>query len=434
MPYDARCELRVPGDKSITHRALMLAALGRGSSRLSGLLPAADTQSTVAVLRALGVRLPDIPEDGAPIAVAGHGLHPFHQFAGPLDCGNSGTTARLLLGLLAGQPLRAVLTGDDSLRARPMRRVTEPLASMGARFTELGEPDRLPIEVEGGPLQPIRYANTRASAQVKSALLLAGLTGGARVEVTEPAPSRDHTERMLRAMGANLMVETGEDGVRIASSRPRSSTRSTWPCRATSPPPPSSSRSRSLAGAGRSASARRRQSHAHRPAPGSRADGRRGRARGCLRGVRRARRGRMSYGRRRCEATTRGCRGDPGDDRRGAGARRARRRAHRARRGSPAPPSCASRRPTGWPPSPRTCAPSAPRPRSCRTASSSAARMRRSPAASAPSATTASPWPSASSRRCPATEIEIDDPGVVAISYPGFWADVRRVAAALERS
>src|SRR5690606_4156453 len=220
MPYDARCELRVPGDKSITHRALMLAALGRGSSRLSGLLPAADAPSTVGALGALGVRLPDIPEDGAPIAVAGHGLHPFHQFAGPLDCGNSGTTARLLLGLLAGQPLRAVLTGDDSLRARPMRRVTEPLASMGARFTELGEPDRLPIEVEGGPLQPIRYANTRASAQVKSALLLAGLTGGARVEVTEPAPSRDHTERMLRAMGANLMVETGEDGVRIAFEPP----------------------------------------------------------------------------------------------------------------------------------------------------------------------------------------------------------------------
>src|SRR5690606_14623610 len=127
-----------------------LAALARGTSRLSGLLPAADTRSTAAVLRALGVRLPDIPEDGAAVVVAGHGLRPFHEPAGPLDCGNSGTTARLLFGLLAGHPLRAVLTGDDSLRSRPMRRVTEPLARMGARFTELGEPDRLPIQVEGG--------------------------------------------------------------------------------------------------------------------------------------------------------------------------------------------------------------------------------------------------------------------------------------------
>jgi len=220
MPYDARYELRVPGDKSITHRALMLAALARGSSRLSGLLPAADTQSTAAVLRALGVRLPDIPEDGSPVAIAGHGLRPFRQPAGPLDCGNSGTTARLMLGLLAGHPLRAVLTGDDSLRGRPMRRVTEPLSRMGARFTELGEPDRLPIEVEGGPLQPIRYASPRASAQVKSALLLAGLTGGARVEVTEPVASRDHTERLLRAMGADLRLQAGADGVRITLEPP----------------------------------------------------------------------------------------------------------------------------------------------------------------------------------------------------------------------
>lgn len=220
MPYDARCELRVPGDKSITHRALMLAALSRGSSRLSGLLPAADTQSTAAVLRGLGVRLPPIPEDGAPIAIAGHGLRPFRQPAGPLDCGNSGTTARLMLGVLAGHPLRAVLTGDDSLRSRPMRRVTEPLSSMGARFTELGEPDRLPIEVEGGPLRPIQYASPRASAQVKSALLLAGLTGGVRVEVSEPVHSRDHTERMLRAMGVHLTVEAGAAGVRIVLEPP----------------------------------------------------------------------------------------------------------------------------------------------------------------------------------------------------------------------
>lgn len=220
MSSDVRHWMRVPGDKSITHRALMLASLATGTSRLSGLLPAADTRSTAAVLRALGVPLPDVPEDGAPIAIAGRGLRPFQAPAGPLDCGNSGTTARLLLGLLAGHPIRAVLTGDDSLRSRPMRRVTEPLARMGARFTELGAPDRLPIEVEGGTLEPIRYESPRASAQVKSALLLAGITGGVRVEVAEPVLSRDHTERMLRAMGADLTVEAGDGGARIALEPP----------------------------------------------------------------------------------------------------------------------------------------------------------------------------------------------------------------------
>src|SRR5690606_14494438 len=121
---------------------------------------------------------------------------------------------------LAGHPLRAVVTGDDSLRSRPMRRVTGPLARMGARFTELGEPDRLPIRIDGGPLEPIQYASPHASAQVKSALLLAGLTGGARVEVAEPAPSRDHTERMLRAMGADLNVEADGGGARITLEPP----------------------------------------------------------------------------------------------------------------------------------------------------------------------------------------------------------------------
>lgn len=199
-------EIRVPGDKSITHRALILAALAQGTSILSGLLPAEDAQRTASALRSLGVQVPVIPDDGSAIAIAGHGLGGLKSPAEVIDCGNSGTTARLLLGLLAGCDLTATLTGDDSLRARPMRRVTQPLALAGARFEELGETDRLPIRVTGGGLHEIFYDSPHASAQVKSALLLAGLTAGVRVTVTEPILSRDHTERMLRAMGADLVI------------------------------------------------------------------------------------------------------------------------------------------------------------------------------------------------------------------------------------
>jgi len=200
-------EIRVPGDKSITHRALILSAIASGTSVLTGLLPGEDARSTAAALRSLGVPVPELPADGATIAVAGRGLQGLSAPAGVIDCGNSGTTARLLLGLLAGCPITATLTGDASLRSRPMRRVTEPLAQVGARFEELGEPDRLPIRVMGGPLRPIDYVSPKASAQVKSALLLAGLSGGVPVRVSEPVLSRDHTERMLRAMGANVVVE-----------------------------------------------------------------------------------------------------------------------------------------------------------------------------------------------------------------------------------
>jgi 3-phosphoshikimate 1-carboxyvinyltransferase len=199
-------EVQVPGDKSITHRALILAALAQGTSILEGLLPAADAQRTAAALRQLGISVPVLPDDGTPIAVAGHGLRGLREPAEPIDCGNSGTTARLLLGALAGSRLTTTLTGDDSLRSRPMRRVTEPLAQAGAAFEELGEPDRLPIRITGGGLQPIEYSSPHASAQIKSALLLAGLTAGTTVHFTEPILSRDHTERMLRAMGANLVV------------------------------------------------------------------------------------------------------------------------------------------------------------------------------------------------------------------------------------
>jgi 3-phosphoshikimate 1-carboxyvinyltransferase len=203
-------ELRVPGDKSITHRALILAALGEGTSRLRGALAAGDTRATASVLRALGVRLGSLAADE--ILVPGLGRRGLHAPAAVLDCHNSGTTARLLLGVLAAQPLEATLTGDDSLRSRPMRRVTEPLTRMGARIEELAAPDRLPLRVRGGELRPLVHATPQPSAQVKSALLLAGLCAGAAVAVREPACSRDHTERMLRSLGVALSEEDLPDG------------------------------------------------------------------------------------------------------------------------------------------------------------------------------------------------------------------------------
>lgn len=215
----APLELEVPGDKSITHRALMLAALADGESRLSGALPAEDPRSTAAVLRALGGAVPELPPDGGEIRVAGRGLHGLAAPSRVLDCGNSGTTARLMLGILAGYPFEAELTGDASLRSRPMRRVTEPLSAMGASFVECGEPDRLPVRIRGGSLRPLAYESTKASAQVKSAILLAGLVGATDVEVREPLLSRDHTERMLRAMGAAIHSER-VDGRHVARLTP----------------------------------------------------------------------------------------------------------------------------------------------------------------------------------------------------------------------
>jgi 3-phosphoshikimate 1-carboxyvinyltransferase len=194
-------EVTVPGDKSLTHRALMFSAVATGESRLRGLLPGADCRSTASVLRALGCAVPDLPPDGSEIVVAGRGIASWTAPAEWLDCGNSGTTARLMMGLLASRPFASTLTGDDSLRGRPMRRITEPLARMGARFREAGAPGTLPIEVVGGPLHSIDYVSPKASAQIKSAVLLAGLGAGVPVSVTEPMLSRDHTERMLDALG-----------------------------------------------------------------------------------------------------------------------------------------------------------------------------------------------------------------------------------------
>ena len=196
--------VRPPGDKSISHRALMLASLARGTSELSGLLTGEDVRSTARVLRQLGADVSPL-RGAAVLRVRGR---PFRSPKGALECGNSGTTARLLLGVLAGRPLVARLTGDASLRRRPMRRVTEPLRAMGARIDE-APGDALPLTIRGGRLHPLAYATPVASAQIKSALLFAGLTGHVGVTIREPYRSRDHTERLFVHLGLGLHERDG---------------------------------------------------------------------------------------------------------------------------------------------------------------------------------------------------------------------------------
>ena len=193
--------VRVPGDKSITHRALLFGALARGTSYIGGALTSLDARSTARVVRQLGADVTPL-RDGSVVTVLGR--RRFRAPSAVLDCGNSGTTTRLLLGLLAGHRFSATLTGDGSLRRRPMRRVTVPLSQMGARFDEGGN-DGLPLTVRGAALAPLRYEMPVSSAQIKSALLLAGLAGGVEVSLREPhGRSRDHTERMLRAFGYDV--------------------------------------------------------------------------------------------------------------------------------------------------------------------------------------------------------------------------------------
>jgi 3-phosphoshikimate 1-carboxyvinyltransferase len=190
--------VRAPGDKSMTHRAFLFAALARGTSHIGGALTSLDARSTARALRRLGAEVSPL-KPASVVTVAGRGR--LRRPDEVLDCGNSGTTTRLLLGLLAGHRFKATLTGDASLRRRPMRRVTVPLSEMGARFTEHAG-DGLPLTVQGGPLTPLRYEMPVSSAQIKSALLLAGLAGQVEVELREPhGRSRDHSERLLRAFG-----------------------------------------------------------------------------------------------------------------------------------------------------------------------------------------------------------------------------------------
>ena len=195
-----RGEIRVPGDKSISHRCIMLGAIADGTTRISGLLEGEDVLATVAAFRAMGVEI-DGPADGEAV-VHGVGRDGLRAPAGAIDLGNSGTAMRLLTGLLAGQRFDSTLTGDASLGRRPMRRVTEPLSRMGARI-ETADGGTPPLTVRAGDrLAPIDYTSPVASAQVKSCVLLAGLYAGGWTCVTEPVPTRDHTERMLASFGA----------------------------------------------------------------------------------------------------------------------------------------------------------------------------------------------------------------------------------------
>jgi 3-phosphoshikimate 1-carboxyvinyltransferase len=189
---------QVPGDKSIAHRALMIGALAHGTSTIRNIPDGEDVGATVACLRTLGVA---INSDGYEVHIVGGKLAPA---AKPLDCRNSGTTMRLLAGILAGQPFPSVLTGDESLRRRPMKRIIDPLEAMGATIGS--DNGRAPLRIKGGSLQGLSYTLPMPSAQVKSAILFAGLFAKGWMRITEPIPTRDHSERLLRLVGVDLEV------------------------------------------------------------------------------------------------------------------------------------------------------------------------------------------------------------------------------------
>jgi 3-phosphoshikimate 1-carboxyvinyltransferase len=203
-----RGTIAVPGDKSISHRAAMLNALADGEATVQNFLAGEDCLSTLSVLRELGVES-QLDESGdAPVLwIRGVALHRLVEPSAVLDCGNSGTTIRLMSGILAGQPFHSVLSGDASLRTRPMARVTGPLREMGARIDGREDGRFAPLAIRGGGLHGIRYRMPVASAQVKSSILLAGLFAEGDTIVEEPEPTRDHTERMLAAMGARISRE-----------------------------------------------------------------------------------------------------------------------------------------------------------------------------------------------------------------------------------
>lgn len=206
-------KIRVPGDKSISHRSIMLGALAVGETRVTGLLEGEDVLATAAAMRAMGATVERVG-DGE-WRVSGVGVGALLQPEGPLDMGNSGTSTRLLMGLVASHPITVSFTGDGSLSKRPMGRVIDPLSEMGASF-EASEGGRLPLIVRGAsPAVPITYRLPVASAQVKSAILLAGLNTPGTTTVIEPVPTRDHSERMLKGFGADLDVTVEADGTRV---------------------------------------------------------------------------------------------------------------------------------------------------------------------------------------------------------------------------
>ncbi len=216
-----RGRAEVPGDKSVSHRAVLLGAIAEGATEVHGYLEAEDCQRTIVAVQALGA---DVTRKGpGHYRIVGAGLRGLQEPVDVIDCGNSGTTARLLLGVLAGQPFWTMLTGDDSLRRRPMARVAEPLRGMGATIVGRADGSRLPLAIRGGErLRAASHTTPVASAQVKSAILLAGLYAEGPVSVTEPAASRDHSERMLRRFGAR--IETRDRTVTITPGELRGTT------------------------------------------------------------------------------------------------------------------------------------------------------------------------------------------------------------------
>lgn len=210
-------EVQIPGDKSISHRAVMLGSIARGTTEISHFLNGADCLSTIHCFQKMGI---EIEQSKDLVLVHGRGLRGLKAAQGILDTGNSGTTTRLICGILSGQNFSSVLSGDDSLNSRPMKRIMDPLNQMGARITSIQDNNCAPLRIEPGTLHGIRYVSPVASAQVKSSVLLAGLYADSPVSVTEPVLSRNHTELMLGSFGADISSELHADGSATASVSP----------------------------------------------------------------------------------------------------------------------------------------------------------------------------------------------------------------------
>lgn len=210
-------EVQIPGDKSISHRAVMLGSIARGATEISHFLSGADCLSTIHCFQKMGI---EIEQSKDLVLVHGRGLRGLKAPRGILDTGNSGTTTRLICGILSGQNFSSVLSGDDSLNSRPMKRIMDPMNQMGARITSIQDNNCAPLRIEPGTLHGIRYVSPVASAQVKSSVLLAGLYADSPVSVTEPVLSRNHTELMLGSFGADISSELHADGSATASVSP----------------------------------------------------------------------------------------------------------------------------------------------------------------------------------------------------------------------